>query len=196
MAIDPTLPFKLINRYRFSQGDIGLFILFFTGACILLTIGLMFVPERTPKLPFLITGCVLLGASPFLIGPSLIFHLPDTLDIMKVGLVLGGLGKAFAMSFVIPWGCEAIRNAFPEEEEEATNKFITINCLVAPVSFLTLPNLAALLNHKFGFSPAMDVFGVILSLFAVSFIGYSILSQNKDKRVSRTNLFEEEEEEA
>ena len=114
MAIDPTLPFKLINRYRFSQGDIGLFILFFTGTCILLTIGLMFVPERTPKLPFLITGCVLLGASPFLIGSSKFLGIPDLLDIEKAGLVLGGLDKALAMSFVIPWGCEAIQNAFPD----------------------------------------------------------------------------------
>ena len=108
MAIDPTLPFKLINHYGFSQRDIGLFILFFTAACAIVNSGLLFVPERTPKLPFLIAGSVILGVAPFLIGPSRLFQIPDTLEVQKAGLVLGGLGKALTVSFVTAWGCDTI----------------------------------------------------------------------------------------
>ena len=115
MAIDPTLPFKLINRYGFSQRDIGLFILFFTAACAIVNTSLLFVPERTSKLPFLIVGSFIVGVAPFLIGPSRLFRIPDTLEVQKVGLVLGGLGKAFTMSFVTAWGCDTISLAFPEQ---------------------------------------------------------------------------------
>ena len=178
MTIDPTLPFKLIDRYGFTQHDIGLFILFFTATCALLTIGLLFVPERTPKLPLIVTGSFFLAVSPFLIGPSRLFGIPDTLSVQQAGLVIGGLGKALVMSFVYGWGCDSAASIFPNEVEEANNVFAELYSVFFPLSIAILPLLGSGLNKSIGFEYAMEVIGSLLGIFAILLVIF-FLTNNK-----------------
>ena len=76
----------------------------------------------------------------FLIGPSLLFNMPDSLLFMAIGQVIGGYAVA---NMIIPCLSEAIANAmerYPEHEQEVNdlssglyNSALGISYLIAPL---------------------------------------------------------------
>lgn len=77
----------------------GLFFLNFTAIMAIVTLALLFVPNKVRKTLFILIGNFIIVAGCFLVGPSKLFGLPNTLKIMKLGMWIAGAGRALMQSF-------------------------------------------------------------------------------------------------
>ena len=74
----------------------------------------LFIPDACDKRKFMAPGMGLLPIFSFLIGPSQIFHLPDSPEIIAIGITLAGAARGICMSFS---GAEALKGGlkiYPE----------------------------------------------------------------------------------
>lgn len=99
ISVDPILPFKLSRQFGLGEREIGLFFFHFTVVVVVMTVFLVFVPHRVNKLLFILPGYFILTAGAFMTGPSKLLGLPNTLDLMKSGMCVAGVGKAPMFSF-------------------------------------------------------------------------------------------------
>ena len=64
---------------------------------------LLLIPERFNKVFFITVGCFVLSAGAFLTGPSRLFHLPNKVGVIRTGLIVSGIGRAFAQSYSVSY---------------------------------------------------------------------------------------------
>ena len=117
MSIDPILPYKLSSAYGFKQFGIGIFFFYFTGVVVLVSFIILFIPERVNKYCFIMVGCFLAAVGAFLTGPSGLFGLPDILSLIKAGMIVSGVAKAFIQCYAVPYAVKSGQSAFRDHQE-------------------------------------------------------------------------------
>ena len=100
--LDPTLPFKLSLQYGFDQRQIGLTLLLCTACCSFQSLlNIPFADKMNYRL-FVSIGLICLAVGCFLMGPSELLRLPDSLNVMRAGFVVGGTGKGLVQCLAYP----------------------------------------------------------------------------------------------
>ena len=99
MSIDPILSYELSEQFGFDEHRTGLFFFNFTVIVAVVTLALLFVPNKTTKVLFILVGSFTITVGALLTGPSSLFGIPNHLKIMRIGLWVAGIGRALMESF-------------------------------------------------------------------------------------------------
>ena len=94
MSVDPILPYKLSNQFGYWEKGIGIFFFQFTGVVVLASFLILLIPDRVNKMFLIVVGSFISVAGAFLTGPSELFGLPDTVGLIRAGMIVSGIGKA------------------------------------------------------------------------------------------------------
>ena len=82
-----------------------------------MTLIMLFVPHQTNKAPFILVGFLILTIGCFLTGPSNLLGLPNSLSLMRAGMVSAGVGRALISSFQSAYTMKSGEQPFREEGE-------------------------------------------------------------------------------
>ena len=89
----PTLALHLKSEFDYSALTTGFYLfLYFLGGAVTMTSALFF-PESWDRRKFIAPGMFLTPVFSFLIGPSQIFHLPDSPKLIALGIILVGAAR-------------------------------------------------------------------------------------------------------
>lgn len=122
LSISPTLPLKLSLQFGFDEQRTGLFFFNYTVIVALVTLSLLFVPHKTSKVLFILSGSFIIVVGALLTGPSKLLSLPNQTKIMKVGLWIAGVGRALMGSFSSSYMEKHGIVAFPEQEQQLSER--------------------------------------------------------------------------
>lgn len=119
--LEPTLALKLSEDFGYTQLTIGLCTLTFfvgmiSGNIISLNLSLSIEKRRV-----VFIGDFIMISGIVCIGPSSLFHLPNAVAIVIVGLVLGGFGRGIINGFPTADAMRGGIRAFPDHETEVTD---------------------------------------------------------------------------
>lgn len=79
--------------FGFDHAEVGSFILQYVTVIAIGMTAMLFVSERINKVPIMVIGNIIFAVGAFLTGPSHIYGLPNSLNIMKVGVIMGAVGR-------------------------------------------------------------------------------------------------------
>ena len=177
MAIDPILPYKLIDEFGFKEHRIGIFFFHFTAVVVIVSLFFLLIPDKLNKVLLVIVGCFVSTVGAFLTGPSLLFGLPDKLRLISVGLIVSGIGKALIQSYAVSYIVTSGERAFPEDKEEVERKAPLMITVSFGVAAFLIPVLASGLFTVLKFRIILDIIGVLFCLVAISFLIHTSRNQ-------------------
>lgn len=108
--------------FGFEEHDIGIFFFYFPAVVVVCVFFFVLIPDKINKTSFIVVGGFVLAAGAFLTGPSRVFGLPNSLELMRSGLVVAGIGKALLKSYNLVYIVKSGQDAFPEKKEEIERK--------------------------------------------------------------------------
>ena len=74
------------------------------------------------KRAFILSGTLVAGIAQFLIGPSQLFHLPNTKEMVLVGVITNGVGYSLGYNFLYAEAWRACHTCFPQERDEVIDQ--------------------------------------------------------------------------
>ena len=83
-SMEPILAERLVDK-NLTKIQIGIFFSIFPGVYVLCSSTMHVIPNKVEKRVRIISGYVLNCVAFFLVGPSLLLYLPDSLIIMAIG---------------------------------------------------------------------------------------------------------------
>ena len=118
------------------------------------------------------TSNLLMGVFCFLIGPSVIFGLPETLALSIVGLTTSAVFLAPMVIPALPEMIEASKEKYPNQNKQTTNNYASalfntglgLGTCIGPL-------YGAMMYEKTNFRLTEDVLGILLIGFAVIYFG-------------------------
>ena len=102
--------------FGFEEHDIGIFFFYFPAVVVVCVFFFVLIPDKINKTSFIVVGGFVLAAGAFLTGPSRVFGLPNSLELMRSGLVVAGIGKALLKSYNLVYIVKSGQDAFPEKK--------------------------------------------------------------------------------
>lgn len=159
------------------------------------TLLLLCVSHKANKMLFMLCGALLLGVSSFLIGPSHLFHLPDRIELMTAGMVVGGVGNSFLGSFITAYMIESASSAFREKEQEVKELVPPLICFTTGLEMLVFPLLTSAIYKATNFSTTLDLLGCFYLLITLLFLIHIFKTYRRKEAPARRREEEEAEEE-
>ena len=168
--------------FSLSKLETGIVLAIFPFIYIFGTLLTPCIPARIDKRVTLMSSCVLMGVFNFLIGPSQIFGLPETLALSIIGLITSAIFLAPMVIPALPEMIEASKVDFPNQNKQTTNNYISaifnaglgLGCCIGPL-------YGAMTYEKLNFRLTEDILGVTLIVFSIIYFasagGYSAFSQ-------------------
>ena len=98
-SLDSVLPRKLKMDFDFNESRVGMYFLAeLLPACV---VGLLYtlLSNRKDGRAWLLLGGYLSSFSQLIIGPSALFHLPNSKEVVLAGLICNGVGFGFLNAF-------------------------------------------------------------------------------------------------
>ncbi len=132
--------------------------------------GMLFFARCVDKGLFLLVGYALVATGLFLVGPSRLLHLPDSLSLMQAGMFVIGVGKAPLASFATTYAMEKAGQCFPEQMEGVKVHISVFTILAPSLGGLSMPLLSSLLYTGIGFARTTDILALCLSCVSVLFL--------------------------
>ena len=91
-SLESTLALKLHSDFKLETPAISLFFIILLVGYAIFCLGASCLPKSWDRRTIIIAGNVLISLAPFVIGPSKLLHLPNTLVLIGIGLFVGGGG--------------------------------------------------------------------------------------------------------
>ena len=130
------------------------------------------IPEWIDKRVTLMSSSVLMGVFCFLIGPSQIFGLPETLGISVTGLITTAIFLAPMIIPVLPEMIDASKEKFPNQNKQTTKNYLSalFNTGLG-MGTCVGPLYGAMMYEKTNFRLTEDVLGLIIFTFGIIYFG-------------------------
>lgn len=116
-GLEPILPGKLKRDFSFQTQQVSHY--FLAELLVALVVGLLvtFFLKLKDARKWIVCWGTLASLSHFLIGPSKLFHLPNTKEVVLSGLILNGTGFGAITPFLFAEAWRACSSEFPEAQE-------------------------------------------------------------------------------
>ena len=143
----------------------------------------LFLPDSWDKRKFMAPGMVLMPIFSFLIGPSYIFHLPDSPEIIAIGI--GSAGAARGVCSTLS-AAEALRGGlekYPDEQAKLSDYVSSVYMFTMGLITLVFPIIGGALVQHFGFRLTLDLVSIALLLNSLVYVGSTLkdwLSERKE----------------
>lgn len=113
-GLEPILPGKLKRDFSFETQQVSLY--FFAELLSAFTAGIIFTfcVQLKDARSWIVYGGVVASISHFLIGPSKLFSLPNTKEIVLGGLIVNGAGFGSIAPFLYAEAWRAAASEFPQ----------------------------------------------------------------------------------
>ena len=131
---------------------------------------LLLLPERFNKMILVVVGGFLAAGGAFLTGPSQLLGLPNSIDLIKAGMMVSGIGKALIQSFVVAYIMQCGQEAFPEKSEEVERKLSILMSFSLGLSAFLIPVGMSGIFKVFGFRATLNTLGGLFTINAFVFL--------------------------
>ncbi len=111
-----TLANKLKADFSMSDSSISLTMSSAKISLLLALLALGFGAHSIDKRILITPGLFVFTLGVYFLGPSLLLHIPNTVEVVVVGLVLFGMGKSMMQCYVVNELIEAGFESFPDHE--------------------------------------------------------------------------------
>ena len=99
-TLETCLAVRLLDLFDFKPNDAALYFALFFASALICSIFCAFLQNESDKSVLILISLFLCSVSLLLIGPSQILHIPQTKEIIAVGLFLGGVYNPIAIYVV------------------------------------------------------------------------------------------------
>ena len=122
----------------------------------------LFVPQSWDKRKFTCPAMMTMAFLTFLIGPSSLFHLPNSSVIVGLGIFLTGAARGICFSLCPGDAFTGALDRYPDEEAKVSDFVSSMNMFLLGFATLIFPILGSALVEKFGFVATFDIAGFVL----------------------------------
>lgn len=143
---------------------------------------MILLPEEWDKRKLIAPSMILVALFGFLVGPSSIFHFPNSSFMIASGIFLTGAARGVSMALC---PADAIRGgikSFPQEEAKVSDLIASIYNVFFGLNTFLFPIIGSGMVKSCGFRTAMDSISIVLLLNSLLYL-ISTLSDWKREKV-------------
>lgn len=148
--MEPILAPRLLE-FNLSQSEVGLFFAILPVFYIFASVLVANIPTYVNKHATMIVGCWTMGIGCFFVGPSELFHLPQTLLVMAVGQAFCGIFYPLCLIPSLPAMIEEVNKWYPGQDSHVKSTVSGMFNSIIGLGMFTGPLMGASLTEAYGF---------------------------------------------
>ena len=143
---------------------------------------MMQIPESWDKRRLICTALILLPLFSFLIGPSSLFHLPNSPILVASGMFLAGCARGICMALCPTDAITGALRRFPLQEVKVSDLSSSIYTLSLGCSSMVFPIIGSAMVEAIGFRYAIDMMSGVLLINALIYLFSTIADWRDEQR--------------